>query len=91
MQPDRKNEKELEIVAEEPGLVDASGRVVELETEVLELAAINEHLLDLYADAIARCAGQDFRVSHLTREVESLKEQLEEAQYYARDRKRAQV
>ena len=58
----------------------SSERVVELEAEVMELAAINEHLLDLYADAIARCAAQDFRVSNLTREVKMLKDHLEEAQ-----------
>ena len=84
-------EKELEVVGEEPSEVDATGRVAELEAEVMELAAINDHLLDLYADAIARCAAQDFRVSNLTREVDKLKEQLEESQYYERDRKRAQV
>ena len=69
----------------------SSERVVELEAEVMELAAINEHLLDLYADATARCPAQDYRVSYLTRDVERLKEQLEDAQCYERDRKRAQV
>ncbi len=83
--------QDQETGGEDPSGVDPKVRVAQLEAEVGKLRKENQNFFDLYQDACARCAAQDFRVSNLTREMKAMKKMEEERHAYENARKRKQV
>ena len=87
----QEKESDLELLGVEPWRVDKNARVVQLEADVEDLGKVNQNLLNLFVDSIARSAAKEFHVSNLRPEVEMLKEKGDVLHSYERDRKRAQV
>ena len=83
--------QDLETGGEYPTGVDPMVPVAQLEAEVGKLTKESQNYFDLYQDASARCAAQDFRVSNLTRELKAMKKKEEERHAYENARKREQV
>ena len=83
--------QDLETGGEDPSDVDPKVQLAQLEAEVGKLKKENQNYFDLYQDASARRAAQNFRVSNLTRELKAMKKKEEERHAYENDRKREQV